>query len=513
MRMTNKACAPGAAPAERRRGAILGVVMIMVLVVALMGTGIMALASQNAVATARALNSAKAFWLAEAGVQRFDRRVFDGTRTGIGDTLLGDGTYRVEPHLAGSTNYAICIGNVRGEEQRIRIDLSFLAPPFEHAVFAGNETGAGYTFELRGTGVPQAVGSTGERYGRDSVNGNVYANGDVALYEQSRVNAAPAPNTYNVRGDVDAVGGIAVSSNAAVAGDQHAHVLPKPTPEFPDYSRSYTYDVAAEFARYGITSGYLPSGHALRDVVVKNPSDRLDECRATVGDDYFFEPRTISGSGTWKQAVTPLNLGNNRIYYVNGHVWFNNHSTYGFRVSGTATIVATADMHVSDNLDYANTGSLLGLVAVGQRDLLGTLRYGNVYFGDPEFGTLYSVDAFMFAAKDFLYNTYANTGQPGEPTSGFQVFGNYSALNQVKVYRDWYGPLTAARPAAYDAASGTWKDALNGNVVTNALRHYQMTVSYDERIRNQATQPPGLPQHSAGAIYGGITRWDSLSLN
>jgi hypothetical protein len=167
---------------------------------------------------------------------------------------------------------------------------------------------------------------------------------------------------------------------------------------------------------------------------------------------------------------------------------------------------------------YASrTRDLLGLVALGQYDVYGTLHNGNVYFGDPEFGTLYTVDAFMFAANNFLYNTSSNTGRPEEPTTGFMVFGNYAAINQVTVYRDWYTRGTTARPAVWDATSGQWKDALDGTVLTaaqiNLLRHYQMTVSYDERIRDQATQPPGLPKHSAGTIYGGISRWDSLSLN
>ncbi len=258
-------------------------------------------------------------------------------------------------------------------------------------------------------------------------------------------------------------------------------------------------------------------------MVVKNPSNRAAECTSTAGDDFFFEPSTISGSGTWKSGTTPLNLGNNQLYYVDGHVWFNNHSTYGFKISGTATIASTADIHVSDNLDYANTSSMLGLVALGHPDLFGNVLNGNVYFGDPEFGTLYSVDAFMFARHDFLYNTSSNTGQPGEPQSGFQVFGNYGALGEVKVNRDWYTRSGRARPAVYNTAQNLWQDALDLSYwITSAtelasLRHYQMVINYDERIRNPATQPPGLPRLAVGnvldpnaVLYAGIVKWDAL---
>mgnify|MGYP000285990122 CR=1 FL=1 len=503
-----------------REGAVLGLAMVVVLAVALLGTGALSLSGMNARATSRALSSAKAFWLAEAGVQRLDRRLFNSVRESIPDTDFGGGRYRVETHLDVNPPYAESIGVVQGEEQRIRVELSYLAPPYEHAVFAGNRSGVEWSFQMRGTGVPAMVGGR-ERGGRDTVNGNVYANGDIALYEQSRINPAPAPNTYQLEGDAEAVGNISVSSNAVIAGSQFPHVLPKPAPDLEamGYATNHTYDIKKIFNDAGITSGYLPVGHPLRDVVVKNPSDRPDECRATPGDDYFFEPRSGFVAGTQKDARTPLNLGRNRIYYVDGHVWFNNHTTYGFRISGQATIVATADIHVSDNLAYASrVTDMLGLVALGKYDAYGTLRHGNVYFGDPEFGTLYTVDAFMFAANDFLYNTSANTGRPGEPTTGYSVFGNYAALNQVTVYRDWYTRSSSARPAVFDTLTGRWKDALDGAWITNAtqlasLRHYQMTISYDERIRNQATQPPGLPKSGAGTIYGGIAKWDSLSLN
>jgi hypothetical protein len=259
---------------------------------------------------------------------------------------------------------------------------------------------------------------------------------------------------------------------------------------------------------------------------VKNPSTRSAENASTTGDDYFFEPSTISGSGTWKTAPTLLNLGEGRIYYVDGHVWFNSHSTYGFKVDGKATIAATADIHVSDNLAYANTnsatGDMLGLVAVGKTNGLGGFTGGNVYFGDPEFGTLYTVDAFMFARKDFLYNTSANNGQAGEPESGFTILGNYGALGQVRIFRDWYDMGATPRPAYYDDLAGVWKDALDLSVLTttekNSRRHYQMIVKYDERIRNVLTQPPGLPQqpfdiNNANLIYGGVVKWDLLPFN
>lgn len=519
----------GSPPSGRREGAILAMVMVVVIVVSLLGTGLLSLSSQNALATARTLNATKAFWIAEAGVQRFDKRCINPTnRVSIGNTPYGDGSYRVDAVL--TSVYAIVSATVQGETKQIRIGVAFLGKPFEQALFSGNGSIVGntnnYIFNMRGSNNPVAYGSSGERGGRDIVYGKVYANGDVRLYEQSYVTNAIPPNTYNIRGDVDATGLIVLTNSARIYGTQSNYVAQQALPVFPDYAKICTYDVAAEFARYNITSGYLPATHPLYNVVVKNPSSRASESALTTGDDYFFEPSSGFTEGAWNNARTSLLLGENRIYYVDGHVWFNSGQTFGFKVDGKATIAATGDIHISDNLKYANTnsanGDMLGLVAVGKTNAVGVYEGGNIWFGDPKYGTVYTVDAFMFARNDFLYITWNTAGQPQEPDSGFSIFGNYGALGQINIKRDWYTSGSGARPAYYDDVAGKWKDALDYHVLTtaeaNSRRHYQMIVKYDERIRNVLTQPPGLPQqpfdiNNANLIYGGVVKWDLLPFN
>ena len=41
------------------------------------------------------------------------------------------------------------------------------------------------------------------------------------------------------------------------------------------------------------------------------------------------------------------------------------------------------------------------------------------------------------------------------------------------------------------------------------IKHYQMIVNYDERVRNRTTQPKGLPK-GVGYIFGGLTKWEEL---
>jgi len=439
----------------------------------------------------------------------------------VGNRTLGYGNYRVWLYDTADPPYAITRGRAGPAERYVRVNLVYLASPYEETVFGGNNSGVPWVLNLSGTGNPDS----NDRGGRDIINGNVFVNGDLYMTGDSEVNAAPPPNTYNLDGDAEVTGGITVDGSATIDGSQMPGASPRSTPDLlaMDYPNNNTFDISQVFDDLGITSGYLPVGHPLRDVVVKNPGSRSAECASTPGDDFFFEPRSVSNLGANdKQARTPLELGDGSVYYVDGDVWFNSHITYGFEVDGQATIVASSDIHVSDNLKYKDSSSLLGLVALGEYDVGGNLDGGgDIYFGDPEYGTLYTVDAFMFAGNNFLYNTRSNTGGQEEPETGFEVFGNFAAINQVIINRDWYREDGASwfakrRAAKFDpnTGGGVWRDALTDEALSpmeiSGLRHYQMQVTYDERIWNPDTQPPGLPRGS-GSIFGDMIGWEEIN--
>jgi hypothetical protein len=285
-----------------------------------------------------------------------------------------------------------------------------------------------------------------------------------------------------------------------------------------DYAHNNTHSVAQIFQAAGVTQGTLPKGHELRDIFVKNPTDRKTECDATTGDDYFLEPVSVSGGGSQKDATTPLNLGTDRIYYVDGDVWIHHKTSYGFNLNGKVTIVATGDIHICDNTKYANSSSMLGLVALGKYDSSGNrISGGDIFFGDPRYGTMYTVSSMMFAANDFLYNTDSVSRQTAEPTTGFTVNGSFAAMGRVTVEREWYtkgsGHTASVRPARYDPATGFWTDSETGTALTsseiNTLRHYQMIVNYDDRVRSPDTCPPGLPR-GGGRIFAGFSNWEEL---
>jgi len=502
--------------AKSEKAIALVAVVAFTCIFTILGFSMLHLAGTEIVLTQKELNSTKAFYAAEAGLAELTTRLYNKQFENIADTALGEVSYHVDFYYNEDPPYAISTGRARNVEKRIRVELSFLASPYENAIYGGNSVGAKWMFTLRGKGDPQAVGS-GEVGGRDIVNGNLFVNGDATLYEESSVNPSLLPNPYKYAGDVDTTGTTSILDSASVSGAVSEGVAPLDHPSLMNmnYGINNTHNVSEIFADAGVDWGYLPSDNELYNVMVKNPTDRSGECASTAGDDYFLEPASVSGGGDQKDARTPLSMGDNRIYYVDGDVWVHHKSTYGFLVDGKVTIVATGDIHLSDNIKYADSESLLGLVALGQYDDAGQLLSGgNIYFGDPRYGTMYTVSALMFAADSFLYNTDSVTGDAAEPTSGFSVYGNLNALNQVSIERDWYDDGTgSARPAYFDSSTDQWVDLETGATLTAAeigsIRHFQMMVTYDDRVRTQDTQPPGLPR-GKGTIFGGLKYWEEL---
>jgi hypothetical protein len=502
---------------SEEKGVVLVAVVIFMLIFTILGFSALVLAGNEMMLTRKDVNKTKAFYLAEAGIGKFAANFSGGSAGDIAETELGEGSYQVEYHPETDPPYAISTGSTGGYQRRIKVKVEFLAPPYDCGVYAGNYDGGAWSFMLRGIGNPNSV-SGGEYGGKDKINGNIYVDGNVAMFQQSSVNPAPTPNTYGLAGDVDATGDIARYDSSTISGDSNAHAPKHDDP--PDlismnYAVNNTHDVNAIFA--GVTHGALPSGDTsgLRDIFQKNPSDMTTECATTPGNDYFLTPRTGFVGGTWKTAPTPINIGTDKIYYVDGDVWVDSKSTYGFTLNGKATIVATGNIHVCDNTVYANSSSILGLVALGKYDSSGHLiSGGNVYFGDPTYGTLYIFSAMMFAANNFLYNTDPIGVASAEPSSGFTINGNLSALNDVTIIRDWYTSSgTTRRPARYNPSTSQWVDALTGTVLTSTqiatIKHYQMIINYDERVRNRSSQPPNLPK-GVGYVFGGITDWKEL---
>jgi hypothetical protein len=552
MKPTVKAKTIGISKSEK--GVALVAVVVFTLILTILGFSVLIVASNEIASTRKDVNRIKAFYLAEAGVEVFSSNLSRGVYVNIGETEFGEGSYRVDFNTATDPPTAIATGTAAGQQRRIQVTASFLAPPYECGIYAGGHGGINWTLLLRGKGTPtvkkDASGKEIGNYGgKDIIHGNIFVDGDVYLYEQSRVDPPLGDNPFGLKGDVAATGDVNVDTmaGAAVAGDINEGADPMIAPDLigMNYAVNNTHNVSQIFADAGITHGQLPTGNELRDVFQINPSNMSSECATTPGNDYFLTPTSGFTEGNWKTAPTPLNIGENKVYYIDGDLWIHSKSTFGFTVKGKSTIVVTGNIHLCDNTVYADSNSMMGLVALGKYDEDGDLvSGGNVYYGDPTTGTLYTCSAMMFAANDFLYNSMAIDTFEAEPESGFVINGNISALNQVSIERDWYTKYkyqygynpktwkweyywvkTGVGPAnyQYDPVDQRWEwvDSvtgveltdieINGDASTNreAMRHYQMVINYDDRVRSRDTQPPGLPR-GVGVIFEKLSNWEEL---
>ena len=519
---------------RREKGIVLVIVIILAVILTIIGFAVLTLAEQEIIQTRIDADKTKAFYMAEAGLAKLQEQLQKPVTGDLNEVLAGtleQGSYSVAIDTNTTPCYAVSTGISGTIQKKIRVQAAFLATPFEDAIYAMNSSGGSWEFQLRGTGNPVASGGR-EKGGKDEINGNISIDGDAYFYEESQVNHAPSPNKWNLDGDVSATGKISTFGSASIAGSRTPYAEePEPIDlTAMDYAVNNTNNVSQAFQDAHVTSGYLPSGNALRDVFVKNPSDRSAECSSTTGDDYFFEPSSGFVAGTEKTGATPIHAGNNKVYYVDGDVWVNSKLTYGFKMDGKVTIVATGNIHVCDNIEYKDSSSLLGLVALGKYDSSGHLTSGgDIFFGDPRYGTMYVLSGMMYAAKDFLFNTDAVSRATAEPTSGFTVNGSFAAMGQVKIERDWYDKTTTttttsyghttttttttAMSARYNSATGTWVDSQTGTALTatqvSSIRHYQMIVNYDDRVRSPDTQPPGLPRGGT-KIFSGFSNWEEL---
>ena len=346
--------------AKSKKGLALVTVVVFSCIFVILGFSILNLAKSEIILTRNELDSAKAFYAAESGLAELTTRLHNKQFENIADTALGKVSYQVDFYYDEDPPYAISTGRAGNEERRIKVELSFLAPPYERGIYAGNSDGENWMFTLRGQGDPQAVGwGGGEVGGRDIVEGNIFVNGDATLYEESSVNPSPIPNPYKYDGDVDSTGATNILDSASVSGAVSEGVAPLDHPGLVEmnYELNNTHKVSEIFADEGVKQGYLPSDHELYNVMVKNPSDRSGECASTSGDDYFLEPASVDNYGAdQKDARTPLHMGDNRIYYVDGDVWVHSPRTYGFLVDGKVTIVATGNIQISSSSNETKNG-------------------------------------------------------------------------------------------------------------------------------------------------------------
>ncbi len=230
--------------------------------------------------------------------------------------------------------------------------------------------------------------------------------------------------------------------------------------------------------------------------------------RMTVGPDANYVHAFF---GTVPNQHLPLeskiiDLGMDRVYYVDGHVWFLDPYIENFIIQGRATIIAKGNIFIFNDLIYNDPEQdMLVLIALGEgyppRNPIFPSRFGNIFISDVTLDSHYGegvakgrvneVDAFLIAARDFYYNLdwwtffvfplhtrYNIDPRLGPfPTEGLKIFGGLTIQSLGSGYTDTdYGIRKVVRPYIR-RDSYAWKNPDNG------------TIHYADAFFDNATSP------------------------
>jgi hypothetical protein len=448
--------------ARRGSAAVVALVAVTVLV-GLCGAMLM-IASRSNNEGGAAIDRHQATAAAQAGLDEALARVAAGAdpaEASIGSVdapqAFGGGNYYVDVTESedGTALSVSAYADVRGETDALQALLTGGGSDiYDHALFAGNTSGDPlYKLKLGGVGA-QA----------DQVTGDVYSGGSVLMTGNATVDGT-------IRAQDDIIGGEGVTN------------VSQPVPDIAamNYPSTADFKVADLFvgAKYKTNalggSAFQVAETNPAHIFRKNPSDRASDINATVKADYFledpFEP-VSSDSGSTGANACPITLSgvsgepgassNHKVFYIDGNLWIHNKKTFSFKINHDdpngvqVTFVARGNIYFSDNVFYKNTATD-GIAFIAMKDSA-VSDSGNIYFGDPVFGTLEQMHAFMYAENNFIDKNLSATG-----SAQVTVYGNMTAGNKVDIQRD-YGS-----------------------------QHSKLTVNYDGRISMGQLQMPGLP--------------------
>jgi hypothetical protein len=447
-------------PPDRRGSAAVVALVAVTVLVGLCGAMLM-IASRSGNESGAAMDRHQATAVARVGMTEALTQVAADTVADIGapdaPLAFGGGTYWVEMDDSVEGQLLVrATADVRGEQEVLEaLFTGGGSDIYDHALFAGNSSGDPlYEMKLGGVGVQG-----------DLVKGDVYSGGSVAL-----------------SGDATVTGTIRATDDITGATGEVGVSQPIPDIAAMNYPSTADFKVDALFAGatyktddLGGKAWQVPESNPAH-IFRKNPSDRSSDTSATVKNDYFledpYEPISTDSGSTGANAC-PITLsgvsgepgvnGNRKVYFIDGNLWIHNRSIYSFKldhneVNGVqVTFVVKGNIYFSDNVFYDNTNED-GVAFIAMTDSAVT-DSGNIYFGDPVFGTLEQMHAFMYAENNFIDKNLSATG-----SAQVAVYGNMTAGNKVEIQRD-YGD-----------------------------QHSKLTVNYDGRISAGDLAMPGLPR-------------------
>jgi hypothetical protein len=408
--------------------------------------------------------------LAESGLARAILDLHAGGTGSVGSATapvaFGEGSFWVSAVKQTESIYLVTSHGIVGNGGRaIRAVLEKKRGVFHHAMFIGNSSGdPSYTFRLGG------MGEAG-----DLVTGDLYSGGNVSIEGDSRVT-----------GTVRATGTIQGATG------ETGYTQPPPDLRSMNYPVNNDVDVAAEFAAHGIYKSMTNAGTAyqvpqdkLSHIFRLNPSDRSSNTKSTVKNDWFledpYEPwvakSTLNFASATKITLAGTNTkpgpnGNHLVYYLDGNLWIHTLAAYSLGIDHTEpegvqiTIVARGNIYFSDNFFYKSTvKDAVAFIAIKDPAVADS---GNIYFGDPTYGTLAHMEGYLYAENNFYDMNLDELG-----STSIDVLGIMSAGNQVRISRD---------------SSSKWLKTT----------HTRLAVALDDRVMKGQVTLPGLPFLEAG---------------
>lgn len=460
---------------RRQHGGALLIALIATMVCAGMAAALMSVSSSSKKEHVSSTDNMQALYVAEAGLNSAIDALRSGTPVVLGDAAnqipFSSGRYWGTSVDNGDNTFTIrSFGTTHNQSRGLEAVLLRQSESiYSSALFAGNSSGdPNYVMPFGGNG------SQG-----DVVNGNVYSGGSIVRTGSASLNGA-------------------VRATGTLSGTPGEAGVTLPTPDIVgmNYPVNNDVDVAAEFAAatfqasadYGGSAWQLPESSPAH-IFRKNPTDRSANTGTTTKDDYFLEDvyEPMNNSGVIDQSAgshitisglggEPGASGNNLLYYIDGNLWVHNRNAFSFTLWNASnspvriTIVVRGNIYISDNIFYQNEAQS-GLALIAIRDEA-EADSGNIYFGDPVFGTLEYMEAFMYAENNFLDTNLSATG-----SARVTVHGNMTAGNQVRINRDFGG------------------------------QHSKLTVDFDPRIWEGDLSLPGIPTVTGlGASYS-VRSW------
>jgi len=403
------------------------------------------------------IEEGRALFLAEAGVAEAIAMLVTAERTHatpsstVGSLtnplayLSGEAWVDVDD-LGGGTFRLTSTGRAGGARRVLEVLVERPAGGlFTNAVFAGNASGdATYAMTFGGSGASA-----------DRIEGNVFSGGDIRV-------------------EGDAVLSGSVEASGTIAGTPGAEGKKQPIPDIVgmEYETNHDYDVAGLFAAATWQADDAGGSTKKDDYFLEDPYAPLARDAKQDGSDPYLI--TLTGDS-----------GEGRVFYLDGNLWVHNLKVFSFRFVNESkepvrvTFIVKGNVYFSDNVFY-DDGDRDGLAFIAIEDA-SEPDSGNVYFGDPEFGTLRHMSAYMYAEHDFVDMNLDATG-----SKEVELFGIMSAGNRVAIERD------------YVAEDGT-------------TAHSRLAVTFDGRVASGELELSGLPGWKGGGASWRAVAWRELA--